>query len=229
MAIAHVQTSSEINHPTTVGVDDFATLSVTAGSALVLVLAFLSHADITVSDDKGNTWTRVSQSIAASGAPFLQAAIYVALNCASGSTKVTVAGFGGTTLNAKVLEFSGVAATSAVDASDGNGAAGTSGVASVSGLTGTGNDLGVVAYTMDRDATPINLPSGWTDAVDSQNYIAWAWKIFTSSPSGEQGAITMANTWYDGAMVLLKPAAGGGTTTSDAPRRGGIRKFLLNH
>jgi hypothetical protein len=222
MAIALVQISSEIVTNSGVGTPSV-TINVTAGSLLVAVVRVSTASVPTVSDSQGNTWTlNKAQSSVNTGDE--SALIFSAPNCTAGSTTITLAGtLGSSSVNCKVLEFSGAAIASPVAVSGQNTDDTTSApnATPTPGLSIPANALGLMAFTFDRAVTGSG-PTNWTLVASARSNIYWAYRVYTGATSGERGAITASvGAHYESVLVAYNAAAvpasiSGNVTLDDA-------------
>ena len=207
MTIALVQISSEIVTNSGVGTPSVV-MNVTAGSLLVAVVRVSTASVPTVSDSLGNTWTlNKAQSSANTGNQ--SALVFSAPNCAAGSTTITLTGtLGSSSINCKVLEFSGAVTASPVAVSGQNTDDTTVAPTATPtpGLSVPTNALGITAFTFDRTATT-SSPTSWTGVASANANIYWGYRVYTGAVTAERGAPTgSSNAHYESVLVAYSAA-----------------------
>lgn len=170
MAIAFVQKTAKFSSASGSSVAA-AALTVTAGNMLVVTVTTWNNSGshtVTVADDKGNTWnSAVSVEDSSGTGDASKATIYYAMNCAAGSTTVTVSSsLGSTAFEGNVSEFSGLLTASALDvtANSPHNSGGTS-CTPTTGTTAQADELVVGVMAVNSADTTCNIsdpPSGYT-------------------------------------------------------------------
>ena len=226
MTIALLQISSEIVTNSGVGTPSVA-INVTAGSLLVAVVRVSTASVPTVSDSLGNTWT-LNKAQSSGNTGNQSALVFSAPNCAAGSTTITLTGtLGSSSINCKVLEFSGAATASPVAVSGQNTDDTTVAPTATPtpGLSIPTNALGVTAFTFDRAATT-SSPTSWTGVASANANIYWGYRVYTGAVTAERGAPTgSSNAHYESVLVAYNAAAvpaaiSGNVTLDDAVAAG---------
>jgi hypothetical protein len=177
---------------------------VTAGNTLV---AFPrndnAHSDISVTDDKGNTWVEVNET---DGTPGMLAAY--ALNASSGDTVIT-AHFGDAFSGLFLAEISGVSAVGG-----NNTSSGTDGFAASGGVTLSASGI-VVAAMVVRSGGAISEGS-WTLLQEQESYTNTCGSfIYKIASSGTEFPLwtNPAAAWRASGFALLDTAGGGASGT----------------
>lgn len=218
MAIAHVQTSTEV----VVSAANSGSVTLTgvgAGNLLVAVLTQNDSASRTYafSDDKSNAW-----AVAIHHNPSVAAHISFGKNTASGNTLITATIAGGltSTFRFKVLEFSGADTAAPLDvvselAESVNSNNHTSS-ADATVIDTVADPLVVCAAILNAPGTATAAGAGYTQVTNgAASTTLWQYKIASGALANEQGAWSNTGTARMGrsAIASFKPAAGGGGTT----------------
>lgn len=213
------------------------TSNVTAGSALLLVIGNYPSGISSVTDNQGNTWQRAVQ-VGDAGINFGE--IWYALNCAAGSTTLTITptSTSGNYLTGWAVEWSGMQTTAALDRT-GTGENALS--ASTSAATQQAEELALTVSIADFGASALGwgTPAGYTligREGDSNNYtgIQAAYRVL--SASGVETATHtagFAGSSFDTAIATFRLATGAvqlaGAAVAGASGAGVLSKSVPVH
>lgn len=146
--MAYIQGNKNYVHATTI--DIAFPGNVTAGSLLVLTLhGYSSPSDITITDDRGNTWTEAGTW---SNTGSLWIAMYYTITTNGGADTVHYSALSSTYLSATIEEYDGMAQTSVLDRTAVAAGVGTAVNTGNTAATTNASDL-IVGATTDSNGT----------------------------------------------------------------------------
>jgi len=185
-AYTYVQTSMVSGTVNGLG-GGFGGSSVTAGNLLVSIIHVNSNSDVitSISDDKGNTWTRASISPDISGGERVY--IYYAYNVAAGVTGVTLSVSGGSAYRNNLIEFSGSSTSDPLDQTG----------------TNSGTPSSNPSVTLTGNAANDLLVGGLTTFSSA------------STEGGSFTQVSNGNTWYYESAEYLLDSGSSGSKTVD--------------
>jgi hypothetical protein len=207
MAISFVQAASNTAGSTNTLSKAF-TSNNTAGNCLIVIgNANYSNVTYTISDTLGNTYA------GAPGSPELYSGsqssyIWYAANCTAGANTVTIVpSSGGVNIGLVILEYSGLALTSPVDAYANNSGNGTSMTTGNTGTTTQAVELAILSLN-SQNGNIVN-PSGWTSRARPYSYLQVSDNI--TSTTGVQSASTTdsSGSWTAQIVTFKQPSATG--------------------
>ena len=215
MTVAHVQDFTGIDGT---AASATSTATVTAGSLLTcLVQNSSSSVNVTVTDNKGNTWTQDAY-VNGSGGSYAWCSVWSAPNCAAGSTTVTVSQNDSfpRQFSCSISEFSGVATSSYVDVvgTDFDDPVGANpyGV-SGSGVTIASGSVGLLVFAFDRSPSGASA-TGYTSISNTNTWMLTGWQIFASGASGHRAQSSTGAAVFSGAALVAYKAAAGAAATA---------------
>lgn len=207
MAIAFVQSKLDGitgTQPHSVSFD----ASVGAGNLLVLGIYTDSSATITVSDNRGNTWNLVYNTVVSG---IGRIAFYYAQNVAAGSTTVTVTQTGAFT-GLVVAEYSGIATTSSFDQTNSGSAVSSS--PSSGNVTTTQADELLVGFATTEPGVTWTAGTNFTlrDA-NSSGQLQLEDRIVSATGTYAATFTMSASQRWGCGIATFKASAGGGGVT----------------
>jgi hypothetical protein len=215
MAITYVQGNTHLNggiSSLTVAV----ALGATVGSGNILCVS-VGHAgtpSVTVTDDQSNTYTFVDNLY--DGTQVYSFSTFYALNIINAPQTIT-ATFGASTQYASILvdEFSGVAASSALDGHSINNGPNTTGNHSGACTTTVNGDLVYGSAVNESGSGDITAGPGFTQALHISSAFVTEYLIQGTASSSTESTITVGNPidYFITAVMCFKAAGGGASQT----------------
>lgn len=156
MAASHIQSAKNYNNGTSVAVAFGANVS---ANNLLLALLFgyaNSNASASVSDTRGNTWTRIGSIVTGGDGSLYLDAFYCIANGAGADT-VTYNAAGSSYMSLIIAEYSGIATTSPLDVAGSSTGSSTSPSTSIT--TTNANDL-IIGWVTSMAGSTVTITSG---------------------------------------------------------------------
>lgn len=220
--------------------------SVTAGNALIVLVSYFSSGTdgaITVSDNRGNTWT--TRVAAQTGNGQSRIAICEALNVAGGATTITVtsSGTGDQYITADAVEVASLPAASAFDVSATNTGASTTPSTGTTAATAQADEIAFAVFGTESSGG-MATPTDYTNLDlnnDNSVYqpISACYRILTAT-GAQSASFTAGMVSWVGGIATYKAAAGGGggtvttqtltssATVTDQTLRSALRNAMLS-
>jgi O-glycosyl hydrolase len=190
--------------------------NVTSGNFISVVVSSTSATEVyTVTDSLGNTYHQAVQQSQSTGGT--TAAIYYAMNISGGADNVTVAQSVSAHLNFAILEYSGIATTSALDVTASNTGTGTA-VSSGSATTTANGDLLIGGLMASGAGFTFTAGTGYTieEAVSAapSTFLVAEDQVQTSAGSASATATVSASNPWAATFAAFKNSIPGGPAIS---------------
>jgi hypothetical protein len=184
-------------------------ITLTAGNFVVVAVAWAGATPATLSDTLGNTWYGTAATPATSCSPTAQ--IWYAQNAKGGADTITATSAGSTAVTFCVGEYSGIAATTALEAQATRAAPASSNAMSVAAMSTSAPQSLAVAYFADLKGTgTMVVGAGYTGRqLDTQFYSLYEDVLGLAPGSYAPGAALPVGTnddcWVGAAAAFRAP------------------------